>query len=108
MLDVEDEARFADADLMFLADGINSRFRDDASRTISSPRSTCGPTASPGWDRPGRSTPSPSLPRDRVGLFIAHAYQYEPGRSTWIFETDADTFARAGLDGMSEASIRAT
>ncbi len=28
--------------------------------TTSSRRPTCGPTASPGWDRPGRSTPSPS------------------------------------------------
>jgi anthraniloyl-CoA monooxygenase len=26
------------------------------------------------------------------GPFIAHAYQYEAGRSTWIFETDPATF----------------
>src|SRR6266571_5700884 len=37
------------------------------------------------------------------GPFIAHAYQYEAGRSPWIFETDAETFARAGLEGLSEA-----
>ena len=36
------------------------------------------------------------------GPFIAHAYQYEVGRSTWIFETDAATFKRAGLEGLSE------
>jgi anthraniloyl-CoA monooxygenase len=36
------------------------------------------------------------------GPFIAHAYQYEAGRSTWIFETDSETFARAGLEGLSE------
>src|SRR6266581_3276600 len=36
------------------------------------------------------------------GPFIAHAYQYEAGRSTWIFETDAETFQRAGLEGLSE------
>ena len=40
------------------------------------------------------------------GPFIAHAYQYEAGRSTWIFETDPDTFKRAGLDGLSEQQIR--
>jgi anthraniloyl-CoA monooxygenase len=36
------------------------------------------------------------------GPFIAHAYQYEVGRSTWIFETDPETFRRAGLEGLSE------
>ena len=36
------------------------------------------------------------------GPFIAHAYQYEVGRSTWIFETDPETFKRAGLEGLSE------
>ncbi|MBJ3777447.1 bifunctional salicylyl-CoA 5-hydroxylase/oxidoreductase [Acuticoccus mangrovi] len=37
------------------------------------------------------------------GLFIAHAYQYEPGASTWVMETDPETFERAGLGRMSEA-----
>jgi anthraniloyl-CoA monooxygenase len=37
------------------------------------------------------------------GIFIAHCYQYQPGRSTWIFETDPETFARAGLAGLDEA-----
>ena len=36
------------------------------------------------------------------GPFIAHAYQYEAGRSTWIFETDPETFERAGLAGLDE------
>src|SRR5205807_8192511 len=36
------------------------------------------------------------------GPFIAHAYQYEAGRSTWIFETDPGTFERAGLKGLNE------
>src|SRR2546421_660987 len=36
------------------------------------------------------------------GPFIAHAYQYEVGRSTWIFETYPETFRRAGLEGLSE------
>ena len=36
------------------------------------------------------------------GPFIAHAYQYEMGHSTWIFETDPETFERAGLKGLSE------
>lgn len=36
------------------------------------------------------------------GIFIAHAYQYEPGRSTWVMEVSADTFERAGLAQMDE------
>src|SRR6185295_2471445 len=31
-----------------------------------------------------------------------HCYQYEPGRSTWVMETDPETFARAGLDKLDE------
>jgi anthraniloyl-CoA monooxygenase len=37
------------------------------------------------------------------GIFIAHCYQYEPQRSTWITETDPQTFKRAGLDRLDEA-----
>ncbi|MEM0907738.1 MAG: FAD-dependent monooxygenase, partial [Pseudomonadota bacterium] len=37
------------------------------------------------------------------GRFIAHAYQYEPGASTWVMETDPETFERAGLSAMSDA-----
>ena len=36
-------------------------------RRISSPKSTCAPTCSPGWVRPGRSMPSPSSSRRRSG-----------------------------------------
>ena len=35
--------------------------------STSSPRSTCAPTSSPGWARPGRSTPSPSSSRRPSG-----------------------------------------
>jgi anthraniloyl-CoA monooxygenase len=40
------------------------------------------------------------------GIFIAHTYQYEPGRSTWVLETDPATFAQAGLEGADEARSR--
>ena len=36
------------------------------------------------------------------GIFIAHSYQYQPGLSTWVLETDPETFARAGLDQLDE------
>ena len=41
------------------------------------------------------------------GIVIIHAYQYEPGRSTWIFETDPQTYEKLGLDQMSEAQSAA-
>ena len=41
--------------------------------------------------------------RTEHGIFIAHAYQYEPGASTWVMETDPQTFERSGLGGMDEA-----
>lgn len=37
------------------------------------------------------------------GVFIAHCYQYEAGQSTWVLETDPETFERAGLGAMDEA-----
>jgi anthraniloyl-CoA monooxygenase len=38
------------------------------------------------------------------GIFIAHCYQYQPGHSTWVMETDPETFQRAGLATMDEAA----
>src|SRR6516164_8725930 len=36
------------------------------------------------------------------GIFIAHTYQYEPNRSTWILEVQPETFEKAGLDKFDE------
>jgi anthraniloyl-CoA monooxygenase len=36
------------------------------------------------------------------GIFIAHCYQYEPGRSTWVMEVQPETFERAALGKLSE------
>ncbi|MBS0248735.1 MAG: FAD-dependent monooxygenase [Proteobacteria bacterium] len=41
------------------------------------------------------------------GPFNAHHYRYAPDRSTFIVETGADTFARAGLAQMDAASSKA-
>ncbi len=37
------------------------------------------------------------------GPICAHTYQYEAGRSTWIFEMGPDTWAAHGFDAMDEA-----
>jgi anthraniloyl-CoA monooxygenase len=100
--DIEDEARFADADLVVLADGINSRFRDKYIEHFQPEvdlRSNM--FAWMGSTRPLDAFTF-IFQETEWGPFIAHAYQYEVGRSTWIFETDPETFKRAGLEGLSE------
>ena len=100
--DIEDEAGFADADLVVLADGINSRFRD---RYIEHFQPEVDLRSNVfAWM--GSTRPLDAFTfifqETEWGPFIAHAYQYEAGRSTWIFETDPQTFKRAGLEGLNE------
>ena len=100
--DIDDESRFADVDLVVLADGINSRFREkhvDHFQPEVDLRSN--KFAWMGSTRPLDAFTF-IFQETEWGPFIAHAYQYEAGRSTWIFETDAETFAKAGLEGLSE------
>jgi len=100
--DVDDEVRFADADLVVLADGINSRFRDKYVEHFQPEvdlRSNM--FAWMGSTRPLDAFTF-IFQETEWGPFIAHAYQYEAGRSTWIFETDPETFKRAGLVGLNE------
>lgn len=100
--DIDDESRFADADLVVLADGINSRVRDKyASHFQPEVDLRSNKFAWMGSTRPLDAFTF-IFQETEWGPFIAHAYQYETGRSTWIFETDAETFARAGLEGLSE------
>jgi anthraniloyl-CoA monooxygenase len=100
--DIDDEARFADADLILLADGINSRFREkyvDHFQPEIDVRSNR--FAWMGSTRPLDAFTF-IFQETEWGPFIAHAYQYEAGHSTWIFETDPETFERAGLTGLNE------
>jgi len=101
-VDVTDEAQFADAELIVLADGINSHFRNkyiehfEPTTDVRSNKFT--------WMGSTRPLDAFTFLFEETewGPFIAHAYQYEAGRSTWIFETDPETFQRAGLEGLSE------
>ena len=92
------------ADLVVAADGINSRTRE-AFKDQFKPSIELRPNhfAWMGSKRPMdafnfffRETPH--------GIFIAHCYQYQPGHSTWVMETDPETFKRAGLDKLDEAA----
>jgi anthraniloyl-CoA monooxygenase len=99
-----DRTTIRGADLVVAADGINSRTRE-LFKDKFKPTTELRPNhfAWMGSDRPMdafnfffRETPH--------GIFIAHCYQYQPGRSTWVMETDPETFKRAGLDKLDEAA----
>ncbi|UFW47175.1 MULTISPECIES: bifunctional salicylyl-CoA 5-hydroxylase/oxidoreductase [Bradyrhizobium] len=101
-VDIDDESRFADADLILLADGINSRFREKHVDHFQPELDLR--TNKFAWM--GSTRPLDAFTfifqETEWGPFIAHAYQYEAGHSTWIFETDPETFERAGLTGLNE------
>ncbi len=102
-----DLAGLAGYDLIVAADGINSRIRE-ANRDHFAPEVDLRPNKFT-WLGSTRELDAFTFffRETPHGIFIAHTYQYEPGRSTWVIETDPDTFARAGLDAMDEeASAR--
>jgi anthraniloyl-CoA monooxygenase len=96
-----------DYDLVVAADGINSRIRE-----------TYADHFQPETDlRPNRFVWMGSTrPLDAFtfwfkeipqGIVIVHAYQYEQGRSTWIFEMDPETFEKLGVGHLTEAETAA-
>lgn len=102
-VDASDLKRFADSDLIVAADGLNSRIRD-ASADHFRPEIDLRPNKF-AWM--GSTRPLDAFNfffrETQWGIFIAHCYQYEPGASTWVIETDPQTFDRAGLAHMDEA-----
>jgi anthraniloyl-CoA monooxygenase len=100
--DFRDVAR--GADLVIAADGSNSRVRDDLAAEFR-PSVDLRPNK---FSWMGSTRPFDAFTfffrETEHGIFIAHCYQYEVGRSTWIMETDPETFARAGLDKLDEAA----
>jgi anthraniloyl-CoA monooxygenase len=102
--EIDDVAALSrDFDLVVAADGINSRIRE-----------TYIDHFQPETDlRPNRFVWMGSTrPLDAFtfwfkeipqGIVIVHAYQYEQGRSTWIFEMDPETFEKLGVGHLTEA-----
>jgi anthraniloyl-CoA monooxygenase len=92
------------ADLVVVADGINSRMREAFAEKFK-PSVDLRPNL---FSWMGSTRPFDAFTfffRETThGIFIGHCYQYEPQRSTWIIETDPQTFARAGLDTLDEAA----
>jgi len=104
---IDDPAALAEFDIVVGADGVNSRlreiFRDDFRPTVSL--------------NPNKFTWMGSTrPLDAFTYFFketpdgpicAHTYQYEAGRSTWIFEMGPGTWAAHGFDRLDEAESAA-
>lgn len=101
------EARFADRDVLVVSDGINSRIRDAHAETFKptvemKANKFCWMGSSRPMDEFNyffRETPH--------GIICAHCYQYEPDRSTWIFEMDQACWEGHGFDGLDEEGSRA-
>jgi anthraniloyl-CoA monooxygenase len=97
------DTRFASADVLVASDGINSRIRSHFAdafkpdvRLMSNQFTWMGSTR-PLTDFTYFFHETPH------GIIIAHTYQYEPGRSTWIFETDPECWAAHGFADKTEA-----
>jgi anthraniloyl-CoA monooxygenase len=105
--EVADPATLPDADLVVGADGANSTVRQ---RWHAEFRPALDP-------RPNRyvwlgtTRPFPAFTfyfkEDTHGLWRVHAYQYEPGHSTFIVEATPRTWRKAGLDHATEAATLA-
>lgn len=90
-------------DLVVAADGANSTVRGLLQEHFG-PSLDVRPNWLAWYGTPRRFDPLSLVFRQSAdGLLIAHAYTYSPTLSTFLVETDPDTFARAGLGAMSEA-----
>jgi anthraniloyl-CoA monooxygenase len=96
---------FPDSDLIVAADGINSRTRE-AYREHFLPSVDLRPNK---FVWLGSTRPLDAFKyffkETEHGILLAHCYQYEKGASTWIIESNADTWERSGFGSMAEAEM---
>ncbi|MCB2097737.1 MAG: FAD-dependent monooxygenase [Parvularculaceae bacterium] len=102
------EERFADSDLILVADGVNSQIRKkyetELGVTLENKRNK--------FTWMGSTRPLDAFTfffrKTDKGHFCAHTYQYEEGASTWVIETTPETWDAYGFDKMSEEESAAT
>ena len=104
-IDVQDlQTRFKDADLIVAADGINSAVRECFKAQFRPQTAHCRNKFS--WM--GSTRPLDAFHyffrETEHGIVIAHTYQYEPGRSTWVMEMGEACWRGLGLDTCTEAA----
>jgi len=101
--EVTDFGRFAGADLIIGADGVNSTVRDRY-RAHFKPRVDLRENKFVWLGTTKTFGPFTFIFRpNEDGWFYVHAYQYAKDATTWIVETHAETWRRAGLDAATEA-----
>jgi 2-polyprenyl-6-methoxyphenol hydroxylase-like FAD-dependent oxidoreductase len=99
---VTDLGALAGYDLVVAADGANSSVRGLLQEHFG-PSLDVRPNWLAWYGTPRRFDPLSLVFRQNAdGLLIAHAYTYSPTLSTFLVETDPDTFRKAGLGTMSE------
>lgn len=99
---VEDLSQFHDSDIIVAADGIGSGIRTQFQKefgtnvTLKSNRFVWMGSTKPldAFTYFFRSTPH--------GTIVAHTYQYQEGKSTWIFECTDDTWNNLGFETTNE------
>ena len=98
---------FADADLVVGSDGINSTVR----RLLEGRITTATDVRPNRFVWLGTTKPFPAFTfyfkHDDHGLWRVHAYQYAPGRSTFIVECRDETWKAAGMDRATEEETAA-
>ena len=96
------QAQFQGADLIVAADGINSAIRQRFAHRFRPRVEHCRNKFS--WM--GSTRPLDAFHyffrETEHGIVIAHTYQYEPGRSTWVIEMGEGCWRGLGLDACSE------
>lgn len=97
----------ADFDLVVGADGVNSLVRKTFAGEFGASHDQLSNRFA--WFGTAKrfETLTQTFVETEWGAFNAHHYRYEPDKSTFIVETDAATFARAGFAAMGEADSRA-
>ncbi|WP_225991495.1 FAD-dependent monooxygenase [Actinomadura montaniterrae] len=95
-----------DADLVIAADGVNSSARTARAQDF-------GAEVAIGdgyylWAGTDFALPTAMFAPAETehGTFVTHAYPYQPDRSTFLIETDADTLRRAGLGAIRHEPAR--
>jgi len=104
---VSDARELEGVDLVVAADGANSFVRRGLERLLGTSSTELSNRFV--WYGTTRrfETLSQTFVADETGAFNAHHYRYAPGMSTFIVETDAATWERAGFARMGEAETRA-
>lgn len=97
---------FADADLIVGADGVNSLVRKAFAEQFKSSVTLMNNRFA--WFGASKvfDTLTQTFRHTPIGDFNAHHYRYAPGRSTFIVETDEESFRRAGFERIEESDAR--